>query len=85
MSGEHKGVKAYFEKNTPDFTYIHCRNHGLVLCFAHLLPLYEDFAQFIYSLRILIRYDLIQVMLRLKRMENQSLRLNFTFSTTHPR
>ena len=46
MSGEHNSVKAYFEKNTPHFVYIHCRNHRLALCFAHLIPLYENFAQF---------------------------------------
>ena len=46
MSGEHNGVRSLFERSTNHFTYIHCRNHRLALCFAHLIPLFEDFKKF---------------------------------------
>ena len=46
MSGEHNGVRALFEDATPHFAYIHCRNHCPALCFAHLLPQFEDFEKF---------------------------------------
>ena len=46
MSGEHKGVRTYFERISPHFVYIHCRNHCLTLCFAHLIPCYDDFSKF---------------------------------------
>ena len=46
MSGEHNGVRSLFERSTNHFTYIHCRNHRLALCFAHLIPQFEDFKKF---------------------------------------
>ena len=46
MSGEHNGVRSLFERSTNHFTYIHCRNHCLALCFAHLIPQFEDFKKF---------------------------------------
>ena len=46
MSGEHNGVRALFEDATPHFAYIHCHNHCPALCFAHLLPQFEDFEKF---------------------------------------
>lgn len=46
MSGEHHGVKTFFEKITSHFTYIHYQNHCLALCFAHLTPQYAHFKKF---------------------------------------
>ena len=46
MAGEHNGVKSHLEKATSHFHYIHCRNHRLALCFAHLIPRYNDFQKF---------------------------------------
>ena len=46
MSGEHNGVKRRFEDICSHNMYIHCRNHRLALCFAHLIPQYEAFSQF---------------------------------------
>ena len=46
MAGDHNGVKRFFHDATPHFTYIHCRNHRLALCFAHLIPQYEEFKNF---------------------------------------
>ena len=46
MAGEYNGVKLHLEKATSHFHYIHCRNHRLALCFAHLIPRYSDFQKF---------------------------------------
>ena len=46
MSGEHNGVRSLFERSTNHFTYIHYQNHLLALCFAHLIPQFEDFKKF---------------------------------------
>ena len=46
MSGEHNGVRSFFERSTNHFIYIHCRNHCLALYFAHLIPQFEDFKKF---------------------------------------
>ena len=46
MSGLYNGVRAYFENSSGHLVYIHCRNHRLALCFAHLIPQYEDFIKF---------------------------------------
>ena len=46
MTTDHKGIKNHLESSTPHFTYIHCINHGLTLCFAHLIPQYKVFENF---------------------------------------
>ena len=46
MAGEHSGVKALFTDVTPHFVYVHCRNHHLAPCFAHLIPQFSDFKEF---------------------------------------
>eukprot|EP00111_Clytia_hemisphaerica_P019691 TCONS_00058113-protein len=46
MSGEHNGLKALLGNITPHFIYIHCRNHRLALCFAHLIPEFKEFENF---------------------------------------
>ena len=46
MSGIYNGVRSHFEKSSGHLVYIHCRNHRLALCFAHLIPKYEDFKTF---------------------------------------
>ena len=46
MTSDHKGIKRHFENSTPRFTYVHCKNHRLALCFAHLVPQYEVFEKF---------------------------------------
>ena len=46
MSGEHNGFRSLYERSTNHFAYIHCRNHCLALCFAHLIPQFEDFKKF---------------------------------------
>ena len=46
MAGEHNTVKVYFEKSTSQLTFIHCRNHHLTLCFAHLIPKFNEFKGF---------------------------------------
>ena len=46
MSGAYNGVCSYFEQSCGHLVYIHCRNHRLALCFAHLLPRYEEFKEF---------------------------------------
>ena len=46
MAGDHNGVKVYFDKSTSHFTFIHCRNHRLALCFAHLIPKFDEFKGF---------------------------------------
>ena len=63
MSGEHNGVRALFEDATPHFAYIHCRNHRLALCFAHLLPQFEDFKKFdafLLNLYLLLKHSSIK-------------------------
>lgn len=46
MPGNHSGVKRFFQDATPHFTYIHCRNHHLALCFTQLILQYNDFKNF---------------------------------------
>ena len=46
MAGDHSSVKVYFDKSTSHFTYTHCRNHRLALCFAHLIPKFDEFKGF---------------------------------------
>jgi len=46
MSGEHNGVQKLFSDTTPHFNYIHCRHHRLALCFAHLVPQFQEFSKF---------------------------------------
>ena len=46
MSSEHNGSKQNLAQATSHFTYIHCRNHHLALCFAHLIPQFPDFENF---------------------------------------
>ena len=63
MSGKHNRVRALFEDATPHFAYIHCRNHRLALCFAHLLPQFEDFKKFdglLLNLYLLLKHSSIK-------------------------
>ena len=46
MAGEHAGVKQLLAAATYHFVYIHCQNHRLALCFAHLIPKFPDFENF---------------------------------------
>ena len=46
MSGEHNGLKKLLDDTCSHNVYIHCRNHRLALCFAHLIPKYEEFFEF---------------------------------------
>ena len=46
MAGEHNGVKSFFDSSTFHFNYIHCQNHRLVLCFAHLILKFDNFQKF---------------------------------------
>ena len=46
MAGDHNSVKVYSDKSTLHFLFIHCRNHCLVLCFAHLIPKFDEFKGF---------------------------------------
>ena len=46
MAGEHAGLKQLLAAATYHFVYIHCRNHRLALCFAHLIPKFPDFENF---------------------------------------
>ena len=46
MGGNHKDIKRHSEDSTSYFTYIHCRNHCLALCFAQMVPQYEAFEKF---------------------------------------
>ena len=46
MAGEHAGLKQLLAAATYHFVYIHCRNHQLALCFAHLIPKFLDFENF---------------------------------------
>ena len=38
LSGEHNGMKTYFENSSTHFSYMHCRNHRLALCFHQSDP-----------------------------------------------
>ena len=63
MSGEHQGVKTYFMKNSPHLLYIHCRNHRLALCFAHLIPKYKEFEKFdglLLNIYLLLKHSSVQ-------------------------
>ena len=48
IAGEHNGVKQLLAAATYHFVYIHCQNHWLTLCFAHvnLIPKFPDFENF---------------------------------------
>lgn len=46
MEGDHNGLKVYFDKSTSHFTFIHCGNHRLAHCFAHLIPKFDEFKGF---------------------------------------
>ena len=47
MSGNHNGSnKRFFQDDTLHFTYIHCRNYCLALCFTHLILQYGGFKNF---------------------------------------
>ena len=46
MAGEHAGLKQLLAAATYHIVYIHCRNHRLALCFAHLIPKFPDFENF---------------------------------------
>ena len=46
MLGEHKGVTVHFKENSSHHSSIHCRNHRLALCFAHLIPFHKQFETF---------------------------------------
>ena len=46
MAGEHAGLKQLLAAATYHFVYIHCQNHRLALCFAHLIPKFPDFENF---------------------------------------
>ena len=41
MAGDQNGVKVHFGKSTS-----HSRNHRLALCFAHLIPKFDEFKGF---------------------------------------
>ena len=46
MAREHNGLKSRIGKVVPHFIYLHCRNHRLALCFAHLIPQFKQFENF---------------------------------------
>ena len=46
MSGSQGGVKVYFEAVSGHCISVHCQNHYLVLCFAHLIPKFEVLQEF---------------------------------------
>ena len=46
MEGDHNGLKVYFDKSTLHFKFIHCGNHRLAHCFAHLVPKFDKFTLF---------------------------------------
>ena len=46
MEGDHNGLKVYFDKSTLHFKFIHCGNHRLAHCFAHLVPKFDEFTLF---------------------------------------
>ena len=46
MAGEHNGLKSRIGEIVPHFIYLHCRNHRLALCFAHLIPEFKEFENF---------------------------------------
>ena len=46
MSGSDGGVKVFFEEASGHCVYVHCRNHRLALCFAHLIPRYDILQEF---------------------------------------
>ena len=46
MAGEHNGLKSRIGKVVPHFIYLHCCNHCLALCFAHLIPQFKQFENF---------------------------------------
>lgn len=46
MSGELNGVQALFKTTSSHLSYIHCRNHRLALCFAHLKGQFPEFLEY---------------------------------------
>ena len=46
MLGDHNGVTVHFKENSSHHSSIHCRNHRLALCFAHLIPFHKEFETF---------------------------------------
>ena len=63
MAGEHAGVKQLLAAATYHFVYIHCRNHQLSLCFAHLIPKFPDFKNFyslLLNLYLLMKYSSVR-------------------------
>ena len=46
MLGEHNGVTTHFKEHSSHHSSIHCRNHRLALCFAHLIPFHKEFETF---------------------------------------
>ena len=46
MEGDHNGLQVYFDKSTLHFKFIHCGNHRLAHCFAHLEPKFDEFTLF---------------------------------------
>ena len=63
MAGEPAGVKQLLAAATYHFVYIHCRNHRLSLCFAHLIPKFPDFKNFyslLLTLYLLMKYSSVR-------------------------
>ena len=46
IAGENNGLKSRIGEVAPCFIYLHCRNHCLALCFAHLIPQFKEFENF---------------------------------------
>ena len=46
MTRIYHSVRSYFEQCSRHLVYIHYRNHRPALCFAHLIPKYDDFVRF---------------------------------------
>ena len=46
MAGEHNGLKSQIEEVVTCLIYLHCHNHRLALCFAHLIPQFKEFENF---------------------------------------
>ena len=46
MSDQQNGVCAYFLNSSLFSVYVHCRNHSLPKCFAHIIPRYLNMVKF---------------------------------------
>ena len=46
ISEEHNSSQRLLGDSTTHFAYIYCRNHGLALCFTHLIPEVRAFEKF---------------------------------------